>query len=176
VSYDIWYTNNEGSNPNSDTFTIYISNNNGSSWVTLDTIGPSTPWPEQWYSYTFQIQDYVTLTDQIKIRFEASDEGYGSIVEAGVDAFTLTGLPNEGGGYFQGIIDEITIYQRALSEEQIYQNYLCKKDGESSLSVIVAEETTDSDHWQCQVIPTNTTMNASPIESSILTIIEYGGG
>jgi len=176
VSYAIWYTNNEGSNPNSDIFTIYISNNNGSSWITLDTIGPSTPWPRQWYNYTFQIQDYVTLTDQIKFKFEAEDEGYGSIVEAGVDAFILTGLPNEGGGYFQGTIDEITIYQRSLSEEQIYQNYLCKKDGASSLSVIVAEETTDADNWQCQVIPTNTTMNASLVESSLLTIIEYGGG
>lgn len=176
VSYSIWYTNDEGNSPNNDIFTISVSNDNGSSWTTIDTIGPNTPYPHQWYAYTFHIQDYVNLSDQIRFKFDAADTGYGSIVEAGVDAFSLVGLPNEGGGFFQGTIDEVTIYQRALSEEQIYQNYLCKYHEDSSLSVIVSEETTLHDQWSCQVIPTNESMDASLVESPTLTIIEYGGG
>ncbi len=38
-----------------------------------------------WFERAFRIGDFVTPTDQIRIRFDAVDLGEGSIIEAGVD-------------------------------------------------------------------------------------------
>ena len=45
-----------------------------------------------WQQFSFDLTDYIALTDQVQLRFVASDEVSGSLVEAGVDDFLLERL------------------------------------------------------------------------------------
>ncbi|OYT30196.1 hypothetical protein B6U98_00215 [Thermoplasmatales archaeon ex4572_165] len=176
INYSVWYTNNDGDNDNRDYFYVSISNDNGFSWHTAHTIGPDTPDPIQWYEYEFQAEDFIALTNQVRFRFEVSDTDGGSVVEAGVDAINISGVAAGGAGNFTGIIDELKIYKRSLSEEQIYQNYLIGNTGESDISVLVSEETITGQSWLCEVTPVNQNMYASSENSNQININPYGGG
>ena len=89
VSYFRWYTNNAGNNPNEDEWVVQVSANGGASWVDLErTMASDNSWQER----SFLISDYVTPSDDVLFRFVATDEINGSLVEAGVDNFEVSGL------------------------------------------------------------------------------------
>ncbi|MDZ4829060.1 MAG: hypothetical protein SGJ09_02540 [Phycisphaerae bacterium] len=88
VSYWRWYSNDTGASPNADSMPVQISNNNGSSWVTLETVTENA---NAWVFRSFKVSDFVAPTATMKLRWQASDLGSGSLVEAGVDDFLVIG-------------------------------------------------------------------------------------
>jgi len=117
--------------------------------------------------------DY-TFPSNMKIRFQCDASGNWDDVyidQIYVNATASGELVN-----FSGLIDEARIYSCALSAEQIYQNYLCTKDGYSDKSVIVSEETSLGDVWKCTVTPNDGSQDDTAVESNTLQIVSYGGG
>ncbi len=87
VSYWYWYVNDTGSNPDEDHWTVEITDD-GVNWVQVQYSNVST---HAWAQHSFNVMDYVDLTSTVRLRFLASDFGGGSIVEAGIDEFNLSG-------------------------------------------------------------------------------------
>ncbi len=96
VSYSRWYDNTgsgTGASPSDDVFTVEISDDAGLSWTTLEVVGPmSDESIGGWFEASFRVADYVTANNMVRVRFIAEDVGVDSIVEAAVDAFTISRL------------------------------------------------------------------------------------
>lgn len=93
LGYWRWYSNIEGEAPYLDTFRVHVSNNNGTSWTLLETVGPSGPEVEGgWYYRQFRIDDVIAPTSAFKVRFTAIDVGAPSIIEAAVDGVTILSI------------------------------------------------------------------------------------
>ncbi len=88
ISYWRWYTNRHGNNPNEDWWDVAVTDD-GQTWVALEHTQASE---EAWVEFTFDLTDYIDLTDAVQFRFVASDGGSGSLVEAGVDDFLLNAI------------------------------------------------------------------------------------
>lgn len=93
ISYWRWYSNSAGASPNADVFTIDISPDNGQTWVNVEVVGPAGPQTNGgWFQHRFTPAALIPLTDQVRMRFIAADEGPGSVVEAALDGFRIEGL------------------------------------------------------------------------------------
>jgi hypothetical protein len=90
VSYWRWFSTVAGSNPFQDVFVVEVSDDDGSSWTTLETVGPSgAEVAGGWFHKAFRVGDFVDTTNEFRIRFIASDTDPQSVVEAGVDGVEL---------------------------------------------------------------------------------------
>ena len=91
VSYWRWYSNDQGASPNADTFVVQISNNGGSSWSDVEVVGPTGAGTSGgWNQHTFSVNDIVAPSATVQLRFQASDLGSGSIVEAAIDDLQIS--------------------------------------------------------------------------------------
>lgn len=86
VRYYRWYTNNLGAEPGLDVWQVDISNDGGSSWTPVENTTGSA---NEWSKIIVQIENFVTPTNNMQMRFIAADTGGGSLVEAGVDDWEL---------------------------------------------------------------------------------------
>ena len=91
IEYARWYCNSTGASPFSDVFTVRISNDYGATWpIVVETLGPVQQASGGWYIHRFWVSNFITPTDDIRLRFDASDLGGPSTVEAAVDAVKVT--------------------------------------------------------------------------------------
>jgi len=88
IDYDRWFFNDGGDGNPNDQFVIEISNNGGGSYTNVETITDGNQ-ESQWVNNNFRVLNYVSLTNNMRMRFRASDTGAGHLVEAGLDDFCV---------------------------------------------------------------------------------------
>jgi len=108
LTYNRWFSNDTGASPNDDAFVIEVSNDNGVTWTNLETVGPfGAGTSGGWVNVEFQLESFVELTPQVRVRFLASDFEPASVVEAAIDdlrisEFTCEDVPAGCPGDFDG--------------------------------------------------------------------------
>jgi hypothetical protein len=86
IGYWRWYSNNTNGDPGLDRLLIDVSNDGGQSWVNAETVGPTGPGTSGgWIFHTFRVADFVTPTDEVTLRFAATDLLTATVVEAAID-------------------------------------------------------------------------------------------
>lgn len=90
ISYWRWYSNSAGASPFNDVFIVDISDDGGQTWTNVETVGPSGPQVSGgWFRHAFNPADLVDLTDDVQLRFVASDFNPQALIEAAIDGFTV---------------------------------------------------------------------------------------
>ncbi|MDG2085749.1 MAG: PepSY domain-containing protein [Flavobacteriales bacterium] len=91
-SYWRWFTNNTGANPGADWWQVLITDD-GSNWEYVENNLTSDI---SWRKFAFRVKDYVSVTNNIQLKFIASDSlrpgqnlDGGSLIEAAVDDLKL---------------------------------------------------------------------------------------
>ncbi len=169
VKLSVWYSYKD--TESSDFFGLYYKN--GDSWSPIFEIDEPQIGSGQ-VDWTYVESEIPNELDSLVLQFKWMTSSSSEFVA--IDDLTITGVPYSGETNFTGIIDEVKIYNRVISEEQIYQNYLLDSDGQTNRSVIVSEETEIGDFWKCVVTPNDGFIDDIPTESNILEVISYPGG
>lgn len=129
ISYQRFYSNNFGNDPLNDVFVVEISNDGGSTWVNLETVGPTgTEVTGGWIQKTFKISDFVTPSNNMQVRFNASDLNDGSVVEAGVDGLEIMmvtcedpGIPPFADKFLDGVVEAGSLSDVFSSDDVDYE-------------------------------------------------------
>lgn len=82
--YSRWFV----STGTGDTMVVQVSDDNGGTWVALETANGT---PQSWVNKEFRIDQIagVTPSNQFRVRFTAGDFGTGHVVEGGVDGVRI---------------------------------------------------------------------------------------
>ncbi len=118
-------------------FTLKTDPLNSNTWYHIGLV---------WNSSNQKLHLYV---DGLEFESTGSDLYF---LEGNNQAFIIGQKTDESSGW-NGSIDEIYVYDFNVTEDHIYQQYLCAKDGVSNVSVLVSEETSIGDKWSCYVTP-----------------------
>ena len=89
LRYWKWYTNETGDTVD-DYWAVDISPDSGATWTSLEIEGKGE---RGWVPMEYDLGSLIPLSDQVVMRFVASDYGGESTVEAAVDDIEITGCP-----------------------------------------------------------------------------------
>ena len=90
IDYWRWYTNNCGSSIGGDAWRVEISNDAGRSWIPLEATALTA---NSWERVTIRIEDVLTPSHSMRLRFIANDNLPTSLVEAALDDVRLLVFP-----------------------------------------------------------------------------------
>jgi len=96
ISYWRYYTNSppSGANPGADWWQVLITDD-GSNWVYVENSKVSDP---SWRRVAIRVTDYVELTENVRVKFIASDS-------------TRLGQNLDGGSLIEGAVDDVQIWE-----------------------------------------------------------------
>ncbi len=114
-----------------------------------------------WSNATGNLQVYVDGN------LNATTSGRTGAVASTANALTLGSW--NAGSYWDGMIDEVRIYNYTLSGQQILALY------QNKTNVIKSNETSVGDNWTCTVTPNDGVVDGTPATSATLTVKAYSG-
>ena len=82
IRYTRWFFNDRA---DGDTLAVQVSNNNGGSWTTVESVARQNG--GGWIDRSFRLSDFVAPTGQVRVRFVAADQPNNSVTEAAIDSF-----------------------------------------------------------------------------------------
>lgn len=85
AKYYRWYSNNQGGDPNNDTWVVQVRNNGGA-WIDVERNQNDQ---NDWFKVEANLSDLLGDLGNVQFKFIASDLNTGSLVEAGVDDFAI---------------------------------------------------------------------------------------
>ncbi len=90
LTYMRWfYQRDFGDDPAGDFYVAQVSDDNGGSWVTVESMGDSQS-ANDWARVNVVLQDYISLTSTVQFRFGASDGATtGDIIELAIDSVVV---------------------------------------------------------------------------------------
>ncbi len=155
---------------------LWVDNTADKLYLGLDgnsvSTGNTTLTAGNWYHVGFS-RDFAT--GEVKIYLNGAVDGTGTYsTELGFSGCQLrigADIDSSCGGgygeYFKGYIDEVMIFNRSLSDEQILALYNNRTD------MIVSEETNVDDNWSVCVTPNDGTSDGSTVCSNNLTVYSF---
>lgn len=91
VTMSYWFFNGGGSEPINDELIVKVSN--GNDIVTVASLSTTNG---EWMNWELALDNFITLTDNMKVEFHIADTPPGHLVEAGIDQFRVDMRPGIG--------------------------------------------------------------------------------
>jgi PKD repeat protein len=87
MSYFRWFMNDGGTGTPDDSLVISVTN--GTQTVILEKVSASTAGSSQWLFRTYQVKNFITVSNNMKLIVRTFDSSVGHLVEAGLDLFQV---------------------------------------------------------------------------------------
>jgi hypothetical protein len=85
LRYARWIACDDVGSPAQDFLDVALSNDGGATWVLVEHVTSGGGWVQR----EFRVNDYISLTSEVQVRFSVMDTPVNSITEAAVDAVRL---------------------------------------------------------------------------------------
>ena len=97
ISFWLWYSNQTGASPQTDSLLIDLSADGGASWTLAERVGPTGDQAiGGWIEHRYLVNSLMAPTSNMRLRVRAGDFGGSSIVEAALDDFVISYLEDSG--------------------------------------------------------------------------------